>query len=77
MRRQFSLSRSQNRHRPLHSTHSRHSHLFYAIMSRREISLEKLLKRAEVNDYKRDVHQTKNSIKNNIKYVKKTLKNQN
>ena len=46
-------------------------------MNWKKVSVEELLKKTEANDYKQEVHQTKNNIKNNIKYVKKTLKNQN
>ena len=46
-------------------------------MSRKEVPAEELLKRAEANDYKQGAHQVEDSIRDNAKYVKKILKNQN
>ena len=46
-------------------------------MGRRGIPPEELLERAEANGYKRGAHQAEDSIKDNTKYVKKTLKDQN
>ena len=63
-------------HHLLHS-HSRLFSLFHAIMSRNHVSSVELLKKATVNGYKLKAHQKENSKRNNTKYVKKTLRNQN
>lgn len=46
-------------------------------MAPREVPAEELLKRAIANGYKKGAHQVEDSIKDNTKYVKKTLKDQN
>ena len=46
-------------------------------MGWKAVSAEELLKRAETNGYKQGAHQVEDSIKDNTKYVKKTLKDQN
>ena len=46
-------------------------------MNRKKISSEELLTRAKANDYEQDAHYKKDSLKNNIKYVRKTFKDQN
>ena len=43
----------------------------------REIPAEELLERAEANGYRQGAHQAKDSLKDNTKYVKKALKDQN
>ena len=73
---QFSLFQSQNRCRLLHPTASRHSHLFSATIGWRETPAKEPLERAEDNNYKLGAHQVEDSIKDNTKYVKKTLEDQ-
>ncbi|KAL9045573.1 MAG: hypothetical protein Q9214_001404 [Letrouitia sp. 1 TL-2023] len=46
-------------------------------MGRRGIPPEEFLERAEANGYKQGAHQAEDSIEDNTKYVKKTLKDQN
>ena len=46
-------------------------------MSWKELPAEELLERAEANDYEQGAHQAEDSSKDNTKYVKKTLKDQN
>lgn len=46
-------------------------------MGRKEVPAEELLERAEANGYKQGAHQAEDSIRDNTKYVKKTLKDQN
>ena len=46
-------------------------------MGRKGVPAEELLKRAIANDYEQGPHQVEDSIKDNTKYVKKTLKDQN
>ena len=46
-------------------------------MAPKEVPAEELLKRAIANGYKKGAHQVEDSIKDNTKYVKKTLKDQN
>lgn len=46
-------------------------------MGWKEVSAEELLERAQANGYKQGAHQAEYSIKDNTKYVKKTLKDQN
>lgn len=58
-------------------THCSHFTFLYAILSWKEILIEKLLKRVEVNEEGQEAHRAKNSIKYNTKYVEKTLKDQN
>ena len=46
-------------------------------MGWKEVPAEELLERAEANGYEQGAHQVEDSIKDNTKYVKKTLKDQN
>ena len=46
-------------------------------MNRKKISSEELLARAKANDYEQSAHYKEDSLKNNTKYVRKTLKDQN
>ena len=46
-------------------------------MGWKEVPAEELLERAEANGYEQGAHQAEDSIKDNTKYVKKTLKDQN
>jgi len=46
-------------------------------MGRKGVPAEELLKRAIANGYKQGALQVEDSIKNNTKYVRKTLKDQN
>ena len=46
-------------------------------MGWKEVPAEELLERAEANGYKQGAHQAEDSIKDNTKYVRKTLKDQN
>ena len=46
-------------------------------MGRNHVSSVELLKRATANGYKQRAHQEEDSKRNNIKYVKKTLRDQN
>jgi len=61
----------------LHHIHSRLFPLSYTIMGRKDVPAEELLKRAKANGYKQGAHQVEDSIRDNTKYVKKTLKDQN
>lgn len=42
-----------------------------------EVPVETLLERAEANGYRHGAHEAADSIKDNTKYVRKTLKDQN
>ena len=46
-------------------------------MAPKDVPAEDLLQRAIANGYKQGAYQVKDSIKDNTKYVKKTLKDQN
>ena len=46
-------------------------------MGWKEVPAEELLERAEANGYKQGAHQAEDSIKDNTKYMRKTLKDHN
>lgn len=46
-------------------------------MGREAVPAEQLLERAIANSYRQGAHETQDSIRDNTKYVKKTLKDQN
>ena len=59
-----------------HNIYSRLSPLFHTVMGWKEVPAEELLERAEANGYKQGAHQAEDSIKDNTKYMRKTLKDQ-